>query len=194
MGQRPHHATGKILKGGSQPTMPNDDELDPNSAANYRRVLGTVPTSVAIITTMAEGNPVGVSVGSFSSVSLDPPLVGFFIAETSTTWPRIEPTGGFCASILSSEHEELCRLFATKQADKFAGCTWSLSGSGRPIIEGAVAWIDCTIDSTHRAGDHRLVVGRIESMGLSGRDEPLIFLGGRYGRLTELGRDDHAYE
>lgn len=170
------------------------DPLDPRSAAHYRQVLGTVPTSVAIITSLVEGEPVGVSVGSFTSVSLDPPLVGFFIAETSTTWPRIAPTGGFCASILSSEHEEVCRLFASRNADKFAGCTWTPSESGRPIIDGSVAWIDCTIDSTHPAGDHLLVLGRIESMGLSGRDEPLIFLGGRYGRLTELGRDDTTWE
>lgn len=174
--------------------LPDIDVLDPRSAAHYRQVLGTVPTGVAIITSMADGEPVGVSVGSFTSVSLEPALVGFFIGESSGTWPRIAPTGGFCASILSSDQEGLGRLFATRDADKFAACTWRPSDAGRPIIEGAVAWIDCTIESTHPAGDHRLVLGRVEAMGLSGHDEPLVFLGGRYGRLTELGHDDNAWE
>lgn len=174
--------------------MVDEIAVDPKSSTDYRRVMGRIATSVAIISGMNGALPVGVSVGSFTSVSLDPPLVGFFIAETSSTWPVIEPTGGFCASILSADHEEVSRLFATKGADKFAGCSWRSSAHGRPIIDGAIAWMDCSIDKIVRAGDHRLVLGRIESMASSNDGKPLVFLGGRYGRLTELGRDDNAWE
>ena len=105
--------------------MPAPHLLDPTSQRDYRLVLGQVPTSVAIVTGISDGVPVGVSVGSFTSVYLEPPLVGFFITATSSTWPRIEPTGSFCVSILNEHQEALCRVFATRGADKFAGCDWS---------------------------------------------------------------------
>lgn len=168
-------------------------QADPYVPADYRHALGKVPTSVAVISSMTGPTPVGVSVGSFSSISLQPPLVGFFIASASTTWPSIEPTGGFCASILSKEHEVLCRVFATKGADKFAGRTWLTAPSGRPIIDGAVAWFDCSIQSTVPLGDHALVVGLVDAMGAVDED-PLVFLGGRYGRVAELGRKDNDWE
>lgn len=160
--------------------------FDPRSPAAYRHVLGHMPTGVAIVASISADRPIGVSVGSFSSVSLDPPLVGFFITEASTTWPLIEPTGGFCVSILSSNQEALCRLFATRGADKFSGCAWQPSPSGRPIIDGSVAWIDCAIESMMRAGDHKLVLGRVASMGALEAADPLVFLGGRYGRIGSL--------
>ncbi|WP_230396689.1 flavin reductase family protein [Streptomyces blattellae] len=164
--------------------------FDPHSHDAYRHVLGRVPTSVAIVTSMHADEPVGVSVGSFSSVSMDPPLVGFFIAKSSTTWPFIEPTGGFCVSVLSSAQQGLSRLFATRGADKFAGCTWRASEAGRPIIDGSVAWMECAIESISPAGDHQLVLGRVESMGAVDDADPLTFLGGRYGRIGALA--DHS--
>jgi len=164
--------------------MTNTPTQDPTSSADYRAVLGKVPTSVAVIAAMNGDEPIGVSVGSFVSVSLAPPLVGFFIAHNSSTWPLIEPTGGFCASLLSVDHESVCRLFATKGADRFARRTSSSSPSGKPIIDGSVAWLDCTIDSTTDAGDHRLVLGRIDAMDAAEDRDPLVFLGGRYGQFT----------
>lgn len=146
--------------------------------------MGRLPTGVVIVAGMAGGEPVGVAVGSFTSVSLDPPLVGFFIADTSSTWPVIAPSGGFCASVLGADQEAVSRLFATRGADKFAGCGWRPSPSGRPIIDGAVAWVDCSIEQTLPAGDHRLVLGRIQAMAASDGDEPLVFLGGRYRQLS----------
>src|SRR4051794_7764276 len=114
--------------------MSDATSFEPDLPAHYRQVLGRVPTSVAIIASTNGGGPVGVAVGSFTSVSLDPPLVGFLIATTSTTWPAIEATGGFCASVLHADHEQICRLFATRGADKFAACEWTSAPSGRPII------------------------------------------------------------
>lgn len=142
---------------------------------------------MAVIACMSSDGPAGVSVGSFASVSLDPPLVGFFITRTSTTWPRIEAAGGFCASILASEQEDLCRTFASPGADRFAACTWRPSPSGWPMIDGAVAWIDCTLHSTVPAGDHDLVLGQVSGLAAPDAGDPLVFLGGQYGRIDSTG-------
>lgn len=158
--------------------------LDPLDPAAYRSVLGRVPTSVAVIAALRDGAPVGVSVGSFTSVSLDPPLVGFFIARSSTTWPHLEEAGGFCASVLASEQVELCRTFARPGADRFGACTWTPSPSGRPMIDGATAWIDCDLDQVVDAGDHLLVLGAVRSLHLADGSEPLVFLGGQYGAVA----------
>ncbi|MCU4183427.1 flavin reductase family protein [Acidiferrimicrobium sp. IK] len=166
-----------------------DRPADPSSPPDYRRVLGRIPTGVAIVAGIYGARPVGVAVGSFTSVSLDPPLVGFFIATTSTTWPVIELSGGFCASILGADQDGVSRQFGTSGAERFAGCGWRSSPGGRPIIDGAVAWLDCSIEEILPAGDHRLVLGRIESMASSHDGEPLVFLGGRHRRLTEERRD-----
>jgi len=155
---------------------------------DYRTVLGRVPTSVAVIATMGADGPAGVSVGSFTSVSLDPPLVGFFISRTSTTWPRIRAGGGFCVSILGSRQEELSRTFASPGADRFGACSWRSSPSGWPMIDGAAAWIDCVLHSTAPAGDHDLVLGQVTGLDAPEVGAPLVFLGGRYGRIDGLGQ------
>jgi len=168
--------------------------MTPESVGHFRRVLGRVPTPVAVIASVCtDGEPIGVAVGSFSSVSLDPPLVGFYIAETSTTWPLLASTGGFCANILSTHQEEVSRLFATQGANKFGGTNWRPGPLGRPVLEGVAAWLDCEIIATHPAGDHIGVLGRIITMDL-GDDDPLVFVGGRYGRVAGLGRDDNEWE
>jgi 3-hydroxy-9,10-secoandrosta-1,3,5(10)-triene-9,17-dione monooxygenase reductase component len=138
---------------------------------------------VAIIASLDGDTPIGVSIGSFASVSMNPPLVAFFIADTSTTWPQIEQIGTFCVSILESRQEAMCRRFATSGADKFAGTPWRPSSAGNPIIGESIAWLDCTIESVSAAGDHRFVLGRIQSMNAETDGDPLVFLGGRYRRL-----------
>src|SRR3712207_9085160 len=87
----------------------------------FRRVLGQFPTGVAVVTAMGrDGKPVGMAVGFFTSVSLEPPLAGFFPAVTSKTWPEIEAFGGFCVNILSAGQDSVCRTFSRSSADKFA--------------------------------------------------------------------------
>lgn len=170
--------------------MSSHDGPDPANPAEFRQVLGRVPTSVAVISASVDGAPVGVSVGSFTSVSLEPPLVGFFIALSSTTWPRIEATGGFCASILSSSHEEVSRLFATPGADRFGGSSWHVGAHGRPVITGSVASFDCDIESTVACGDHSLVLGRVQAMESrepAGACHPLLFWAGRYAAAAPIG-------
>lgn len=172
----------------------NRTPLDPRNPGHYRSALGVVPTSVAVIATLTEDGPVGVAVGSFVSVSLDPPLVGFFIADSSSTWPRIRPTGGFSASVLSSTQEATCRVFATRGADKFAECAWSDAPSGRPVIDGAVAWFDCEIESVSTAGDHDLVLGRVDAMHVDPDTDALVFMGGSYGQAVPFPPQPNEWE
>ena len=153
-------------------------------SAKYRQVLGHFPTGVTVITAMDGDTPAGLAVGSFSSVSLEPALVGFFATHTSSTWPRIRDAGVVCVNILSEDQEEVCRRFAMSGGDKFAGLGWTPTGSGSPLLEGALAWIDCDIDSVVEAGDHVLVLGKVRDLGVGHEGSPLVFFRGGYGRFV----------
>ncbi|HWC33566.1 MAG TPA: flavin reductase [Mycobacteriales bacterium] len=156
-------------------------------AKHFRRVLGHFPTGVAVITGIdGEGKPGGLAIGSFSSVSLDPPLVAFMPDKSSSTWPRIRDTGHFCVNILGSDQEEVCRTFAISGTDKFANLTWRPAGSGSPILDGVLAWIDCDLEVIHEAGDHYIVIGRVRELDAAGTTLPLVFFQGGYGRFSSL--------
>jgi flavin reductase (DIM6/NTAB) family NADH-FMN oxidoreductase RutF len=153
-------------------------------SGKYRQVLGHFTTGVTVITAAAEAGPVGLAVGSFSSVSLEPPLVGFFADKGSTSWPKIEGTGSFCVNILGEHQEDVCRRFASKDPDKFAGLGWKATGSGSPLIDDVIAWIDCDIDQVVEAGDHFLVLGAVRELDVAHDGPPLLFFRGGYGRFA----------
>jgi 3-hydroxy-9,10-secoandrosta-1,3,5(10)-triene-9,17-dione monooxygenase reductase component len=155
-------------------------DIDP---AVFRQVLGHFPTGVTIVTAAPDHKPVGLAVGSFTSLSLDPPLVAFCPANTSTSWPHIKEAGTFCVNVLAADQEGLCRHFAGKGDDKFAGIGWKTSPLGSPILDGVLAWIDCTIDSVHPGGDHVIVVGRVHDLEVAHGGGPLVFFRGGYGRF-----------
>lgn len=160
---------------------------NPGDGATFRRVLGHYPTGVCVITARgADGPPVGMVVGSFTSVSLDPPLVAFFPDKRSTSWPRIEATGRFCVNVLASDQQGLCRQFASSGGDKFAGVTHRLSANGSPILDGVIAWIDCTLHATHEAGDHLIVLGEVVALEVHNPAAPLLFYQGAYGEFSRL--------
>ncbi len=154
-------------------------------AQTFRKVLGHFPTGVAVITAVDRaGAPVGMAVGSFTSVSLEPPLVAFLPDKTSTSFPRIREAGSFCVNILADDQESVCRAFATKGADKFAGISWRPAPSGAPLLGGALGWIDCDIDTIHDAGDHYIVIGRVNHLQAVTASSPLLFFKGGYGKLS----------
>ncbi|WP_234362775.1 flavin reductase family protein [Streptomyces formicae] len=168
-----------------------DDERAPLDPGEFRRVLGNFATGVTVITAPAadgEPGPAGFACQSFSSLSLDPPLVSFMVARTSTTWPRIARAGVFCVNVLGADQGELCRGFAVSGADKFAGVAYDAAPvSGAPRLAGAPAWIDCTVQAVHTGGDHLIVVGRVDALGTGAAEadgEPLLFHRGRFGRFT----------
>ncbi|MDQ0381095.1 flavin reductase family protein [Amycolatopsis thermophila] len=149
----------------------------------FRDVMRHVPTGVAVVSALGPDGPAGLAVGSFVSVSLDPPLVGFFVARTSTTWPRIEPIGRFCVNVLGEDGEHVSRAFAVSGGDKFAGVGWRRSPMGSPVLDGALAWFDCTLHSVSQAGDHVFVLASVHDLSVRPAGRPLIFCHGTYQRL-----------
>ena len=152
-------------------------------SAHFRAVMGHFTTGITIITAMEGDDPVGLTCQSFMSLSLDPPLVGFSPAKSSTSWPRIRQAGVFCVNVLTETQEDTCRVFATTGADKFRGVGWRPGESGSPILDDALAWIDCRIEQEHDAGDHVIVVGRVLALDVSRTGRPLLFYRGGYGRF-----------
>lgn len=166
-----------------------DDERAPVEAGEFRRVLGHFATGVTVITApdpagtdspadrTGPAGPAGFACQSFSSLSLDPPLVVFMVGRTSTTWPRIARAGVFCVNVLGAHQGELCRGFAVSGGDKFAGVEYDAAPvSGSPRLAGTLAWIDCTIHAVHTGGDHLIVVGRVNALGANDPDgTPLLF-------------------
>ncbi|MGH3435670.1 MAG: 3-hydroxy-9,10-secoandrosta-1,3,5(10)-triene-9,17-dione monooxygenase reductase subunit [Sciscionella sp.] len=146
----------------------------------FRQALGHFCTGVTIITAMADGVPVGFACQSFSSLSLDPPLVLFCPSRSSRTWHVIERAGSFCVNVLAHTQRELSTVFGTKGVDKFATVQWSRSPSGAPVLHGTLTWIDCTIETVHTEGDHHVVIGRVRALGDHRDDRPLLFYRGAY--------------
>ncbi len=146
----------------------------------FRYVLGHFSTGVAVVSAMSQGEPVGLTMGSFFSVSLDPPLVGFCAAKTSRTWPGIKEAGRFCVNVLTAEQEALCRQFAASGEDKFRGVSWTTTDGGSPRLANVLAWIDCEIEAMHDAGDHEICIGRVQNLGALPSSQPLLFFRGRY--------------
>ncbi|MBW5253871.1 flavin reductase family protein [Streptomyces sp. P01-B04] len=162
-----------------------DDERLPLDRGEFRRVLGHFASGVTIVTAHDPAGPAGFACQSFASLSLDPPLVTFMVARTSTTWPRIARAGAFCVNILGADQGALCRGFAVSGADKFAGVAYSSApGTGSPLLEGVPAWVDCRIQAVHTGGDHLIVVGRVEALGAAADGEgPLLFHRGVFGHF-----------
>jgi 3-hydroxy-9,10-secoandrosta-1,3,5(10)-triene-9,17-dione monooxygenase reductase component len=156
-------------------------------------------SGVTVITSMSEGQPVGMTCQSFSSVSLEPPLVMFSPAKTSRAWPLIQRAGFFCVNILASDQADLSNGMATKGDEKFKGVDWSTSTTGAPLLAGVLGYVDCTVHQVVEAGDHYVVIGRVKELafgdgqrgdGQRGSDagsavldpavEPLLFFQGKY--------------
>ena len=156
----------------------------PFDEARFRQVLGHFPTGVTVVTSLWEGRPLGLSVSSFTSVSLAPPLVGICVSRESASWPLISRSGTFCVNVLAEGQEALSRAFSqTDGPDRFSGVGWSSAPSGAPVLDGVLAWTDCSIEGEHDGGDHRIVVGRVDHLGVAHEGRPLVFYRGGYGRF-----------
>ncbi|MDZ7732111.1 MAG: flavin reductase family protein [Acidimicrobiia bacterium] len=164
----------------SDPSEPEEADFD---AARFRQVLGHFPTGVTVVTAMDDGEPAGLAVGSFASLSLDPPLVLFCAGTGSSTYPKIRDAGSFCVNILSEDQEDICRIFASKGGDRFQGIGWRKSGNGAPLLEGVLAFLDCDIVDEITEGDHYVVVGRVTDLEVMHEGGPLLFFRGGYGRF-----------
>ena len=159
-------------------------EIDPG---HFRGVLGHYPTGVYVATGCDEGRRAsGLVVGSFTSVSLYPPLVAFFPDKSSTSWPKVRSCGHFCVSIIGADQLELCKTFAGKGGDKFEGVSHRMTERGMPVLDGVVAYIECHLEQEIDAGDRTLVLGRVQDLQVESGREPLLFFWGKYGHLAQL--------
>lgn len=158
--------------------------IDPK---RFREVLGHYPTGVVVITAIcADGTPGGLAVGTFTSVSLDPPLVAFLPAKSSTSWPAMRDAGGFCVNVLGADHGHVCAQFSRSGTDKFAGLDWKPGVLGNPVLADAMAWVDCELEVIHDAGDHEIVLGRVRDLEVRDAGSgPLVFFRGAFGSLAD---------
>lgn len=155
----------------------------PFDTGRFREVLGHFATGVTVVTAVDGDGPVGFTCQAFSSLSLDPPMVVLAPGKNSTSWPRIAEVGRFCVNILSEGQEALSRDFAVSGGDKFAGIGWRPAGNGAPMLDGALAWVECSFVEAHDAGDHELVVGMVHDMEVEPRGRPLLYYRGGFGRF-----------
>jgi len=150
--------------------------------AQYRQTLGHFPTGVTVITAADDSGPVGLAVGSFTSLSLEPPLVLFCPGNTSSSWPRIRASGVFCVNVLGEHQEAGVSTHGEQGARQVRRGGWSTKVTGAPVIDGVLAWIDCTITEVLEGGDHHIVIGRVEDLGFAEVGRPLVFFKGGYGK------------
>jgi 3-hydroxy-9,10-secoandrosta-1,3,5(10)-triene-9,17-dione monooxygenase reductase component len=144
--------------------------------------MGHFATGVTIVTADGADGPVGMACNSFTSVSLDPPLVLYCAAKSSSTWPLLHAVPHFAVNVLAEDAEAVCRIFATKGVDRFEGVNHHRASTGSPILADALAYIDCETQDEHDAGDHVIVIGRVVELGYATEGKPLLFYRGGYGR------------
>ncbi|MBU39916.1 MAG: monooxygenase [Acidimicrobiaceae bacterium] len=148
----------------------------------YRKVLGRYPTGVTLVTSSSSEGPQAMVIGSFVSVSMEPPLVGFLPGKDSNTWKKMENENKFCVNVLSDQQESVANAFFRKENDPWEVIPWYESAEGLPAIEGSLASIDCSLFSVVEAGDHWFVTGQVLGAKIMETGSPLLFLGGSYGQ------------
>lgn len=153
-------------------------------ARQFRQALGRFATGVTIVTVATPGGPEGMTVNSFSSVSLDPPLILWCPARLSARHDLFAGAAAFAVHVLGAEQLDLCLRF-TRGGAGFAGLDRQVNEDGVPVIPGVAARFDCLAHATHPGGDHTIVVGRVRRVTVGGPDDhPLVFAAGRFGAFV----------
>jgi flavin reductase (DIM6/NTAB) family NADH-FMN oxidoreductase RutF len=154
-------------------------------AHTMRQIMGCFPTGVTVVAARdAGGMPFGLTVNSLTSVSLDPPLVLVCIDCEASSHDRLISASSFTVSVLSGEQVTLARRFASEPSTgRFTGVDWQTVASGDPVLDGAVAWLSCARESVYGAGDHSIVLGRVEAGGASDA-HALAFYRGNFVRMS----------
>lgn len=148
----------------------------------FRNTLSQFCTGVVVATGCLDGQPAGFAAQSFTSLSLDPPLVAVCPGKTSTSWPKLRSSGAFCINVLSAQQKSVCDQFA--KPGQFADIGWRKGVTGSPVLDGVIAYIDCELEDEHDAGDHIIAVGRVRELQIcDATAEPLLFFRGTYGRF-----------
>jgi flavin reductase (DIM6/NTAB) family NADH-FMN oxidoreductase RutF len=150
-------------------------------ARSFRDALGRFATGVAFVTAAPDGEPAGLIVNSLASVSLVPPMVSFSPARSSLTWSRMRRAGRFGVNVLGRQHHRFAISATPAGADRFAALDWELGRGGVPLLADALASLECEIVAEHPAGDHWIVVGRVDDLHVSAIKNPLVFFAGEFG-------------
>ena len=151
---------------------------------DLRRVFGAFPTVVTAVAALVDGVPAGITANSFTSVSLDPPIVSVSVAHTSTTWPVLRTAARLGISVLGAHQERHGRALSERGGDRFGSVRWRATADGAVLLEGASAWLDCGIEREIRVGDHDLILLRVHALDADPEVPPLVFHGSRYRRLS----------
>lgn len=152
-------------------------------AGRLREAFGVFPSGVVAVAAVVDGQPVGLAASSFTSVSLDPPLVSFSIAATSKTWPDLRRAEHVGITVLAEHHGAACRQLAGEPSERFDGLAVSVNDNGALTLEDGVGRFDCTIHTEVEAGDHLVVLLRLHAVEHSA-GQPLVFHRSNFGRLA----------
>lgn len=146
-----------------------------------RHVFGHYPTGVSIVTGIGDDQePIGLTIGSFNSVSLDPPLVAFYAAKTSATFAELRRSDSFVVNVLGAGQDNYCKAFGRPRDERFSGIGWRAGVTGVPVLDDTVAWIECSMERIEEAGDHYWVLGRVLALDVGKSNKPLVFVRGKF--------------
>jgi flavin reductase (DIM6/NTAB) family NADH-FMN oxidoreductase RutF len=160
-------------------------EIDPlNDTKRLRQAFGCFPSGVIAVCALIDGRPVGMAASSFTSVSLDPPLVAICVQDTPTTWPRLRSAERLGVSVLAEGHDVACRTLSLKVGDRFAEVQWRADDDSSVFVDGSAAWLTCSVHAEMPAGDHVIMVLAVHSVHLDPEAAPLVFHGSRFRRLA----------
>lgn len=154
--------------------------------ALLRQVFGCFPSGVTAVCAVVDGEPVGMAASSFTSVSIDPPLVSVCVQNSSQTWPKLRSASRIGLSVLAADQEAACRALSNKDGDRFDGVGWTLLDDGAIVVDGAAAMLDCTLHSELPAGDHAIALLEIHHVHADLGTTPLVFHGSSFRRLAEI--------
>lgn len=155
--------------------------IDPRQ---FRQALGAFATGVAVVTTQdAAGAPVGLTVNSFTSVSLNPPLVLFCLGKQSASLTAFRDSGAFAVHVMPHAQQDLTRRFASRVEDRFDGVAWHPGHGGAPVIEGVLACFECALHACVDAGDHLILIGQVQRFSHQPSDAPLLYFQGGFHSL-----------
>ena len=152
---------------------------------HFRSVLGEFATGVTIITTIENQEPRGITANSFTSVSLEPPLVLFCLGRESTNFNAFNTADFFAVNILSADQSDISNKFAVFEGDRFEGVNWTRWETGAPILPNIIAALDCRLKELFDAGDHIIVLGEVLRAEKMAEKAPLLYFEGKYSKILE---------
>ncbi|MEV5829568.1 flavin reductase family protein [Spirillospora sp. NPDC052242] len=174
----------------AEPALTTPPHTEPAAApaagpdpADFRRAMSEFATGVTVVTAIDGGEPIGFACQSFTSVSLEPPLVLFCADHRGRSWPRIRAAGRFCVNVLGEDQRDLCQRFGSSRGRKFEDLGWDVSPWGTPALRDVLLAVHAEVHAVHRAGDHDVVIGRVLAVERpeDRLDRPMIFFRSRFG-------------